>query len=78
MRSRSLGTSGGGDEGEVDLLELGHEARVLAIHAEPNAAVALEEAAQLLPVAALAEDLLRRRRRRLRGRRRGGGGRRAG
>ena len=58
----SFGTSVRGDESEVDLLKLGHEARVLALHAETDAAVALEEFAQLLPVAALAVDLLRRRR----------------
>lgn len=52
-------TTGGGDESKVDLLELGHEARVLALHAEPDAAVALEEFAQLFLVAALADDLLR-------------------
>jgi hypothetical protein len=57
-----FGTSVCGGESEVDLLKLGHEARVLALHAEADATVALEEFAQLLPVAALAVDLLRRRR----------------
>ena len=60
-----LGTSVCGDESEIDLLKLGHEARVLALHAEADATVAFEEFAQLLPVAALAVDLLLRRRWRL-------------
>jgi hypothetical protein len=68
-----LVTSVCGDESEVDLLKLGHEARVLALHAEADATVAFEEFAQLLPVAALALDLLRRRRGRPWGRWRGRG-----
>lgn len=59
MRGESPCTSRAGDEREVHLLELGQEARVLALHAEADAAVALEEAPQLLPVAALAYGLLR-------------------
>lgn len=55
-------TSRSGDEREISLFKIGHEARIVSFNAEANPSVTVEEGSNFISVSPLSQYLLLRRR----------------